>query len=72
MDIINALIPLLTLIVPETILGIDHIIFISILAGKLPTHQQNRFRYWGLGVAMVMQLGLLTLVGYYPKSGYGL
>ena len=64
MDIINALVPLLTLIVLETILGIDNIIFISILAGKLPANQQARFRYWGLGLAMLMRLGLLTLIAW--------
>ncbi len=64
MDIINALIPLLTLIVLETILGIDNIIFISILAGKLPAGQRARFRYWGLGLAMLMRLGLLTLIAW--------
>ncbi len=64
MDIIDQLIPLLTLIVLETILGIDNIIFISILAGKLPAGQQARFRYWGLGLAMVMRLGLLTLIAW--------
>ena len=64
MDIINALIPLLTLIVLETILGIDNIIFIAILAGKLPAEQRDRFRYWGLGLAMLMRLGLLTLIAW--------
>lgn len=64
MDIINRLIPLLTLIVLETILGIDNIIFISILASKLPADQQNRFRLWGLGLAMLMRLGLLTLIAW--------
>lgn len=64
MDFINHLIPLLTLIVLETILGIDNIIFISILAGKLPPEQQGRFRYWGLGLAMLMRLGLLTLIAW--------
>ncbi|MBD2757720.1 TerC family protein [Spirosoma validum] len=64
MNIINQLISLLTLIVLETILGIDNIIFISILAGKLPAGQQARFRYWGLGLAMLMRLGLLTLIAW--------
>ena len=62
--ILNALIPLLTLVVLETILGIDNIIFISILAGKLPASQQARFRYWGLGLTMLMRLGLLTLIAW--------
>lgn len=64
MESINHLIPLLTLIVLETILGIDNVIFISILAGKLPLAQRNRFRYWGLGLAMVLRLGLLTLLAW--------
>ena len=64
MDIINQSIPLLTLITLETILGIDNIIFISILAGKLPVAQRDRFRYWGLGLAMVMRLCLLTLLAW--------
>lgn len=64
MDLIDPLVPLLTLIVLETILGIDNIIFISILAGKLPPEQQARFRYWGLGLAMGMRLGLLTLIAW--------
>ncbi len=61
MDIINQLVPLLTLLVLETILGIDNVIFISILAGKLPVAQRDRFRYWGLGLAMFMRLGRLTM-----------
>jgi predicted tellurium resistance membrane protein TerC len=64
MDIINQLVPLLTLLLLETILGIDNVIFISILAGKLPTAQQDRFRYWGLGLAMFMRIALLTLLAW--------
>lgn len=64
MDGINHLIPLFTLIVLETILGIDNIIFISILAGKLPLAKRNQFRYWGLGLAMFLRLGLLTLLAW--------
>jgi predicted tellurium resistance membrane protein TerC len=41
------------------ILGIDNIIFISILADKLPDHQRNKLRFWGIGLAMVMRLSLL-------------
>ncbi|WP_332369784.1 TerC family protein [Spirosoma telluris] len=64
MDSTPQLIPLFTLIVLETILGIDNVIFISILAGKLPLAQRNRFRYWGLGLAMFLRLGLLTLLAW--------
>ena len=50
---------LLTLTVLEIVLGIDNIIFISILAGKLPEHQQNRARIVGLSLAMFMRIALL-------------
>jgi predicted tellurium resistance membrane protein TerC len=49
----------LTLTVLELVLGVDNIIFISILAGKLPQDQQKRARTVGLGLAMLMRIGLL-------------
>ncbi len=52
-------IALLTLTVLEIVLGIDNIIFISILAGKLPEHQQNLGRQIGLILAMVTRILLL-------------
>lgn len=64
---IDALVPLLSLIVLEVILGIDNIIFISILADRLPDHQRNKLRYWGLGLAMVMRLILLTVISWILK-----
>lgn len=64
MAIVDSLVPLLTLIVLEVILGIDNIIFISILADKLPVEQRDRLRYWGLGLAMVMRLGLLAVIAW--------
>ncbi len=48
-----------TLTVLELVLGIDNIVFISILAGKLPPEQQSRARYIGLGLALVMRVILL-------------
>ena len=48
-----------TLTVLEIVLGIDNIIFISILAGKLPREQQGKARFLGLGLAMVMRILLL-------------
>jgi predicted tellurium resistance membrane protein TerC len=56
------IISLLTLIGLEVILGIDNIIFISILASKLPEHQQKKARRYGLLLAMVLRLGLLAVV----------
>ncbi|MDI1316424.1 TerC family protein [Flavobacterium sp.] len=64
---LDALIPLLSLIALEVILGIDNIIFISILADKLPESQRNKLRYWGIGLAMVMRLALLALISWILK-----
>ncbi len=55
-------ISLFTLILLEVILGIDNVIFISILANKLPGHQQKKARLYGLIMAMVLRLGLLAIV----------
>src|SRR5262245_59477295 len=49
----------LTLTALELVLGIDNIVFISILAGKLPHMQQQRARTLGLGLAMLMRIALL-------------
>lgn len=63
----EALIPLLSLIALEVILGIDNIIFISILSDKLPEHQRNKLRYWGIGIAMILRLVLLALISWILK-----
>lgn len=60
----DALIPLLSLIILEVILGIDNVIFISILSDRLPESQRNKLRYWGLGLAMIMRLLLLTAISW--------
>jgi predicted tellurium resistance membrane protein TerC len=57
-------IALLTLTALEIVLGIDNIIFISILAGKLPAGQQARARRLGLGAAMVMRILLLLSIAW--------
>ena len=64
---IDALIPLFSLIALEVILGIDNIIFISILADKLPEAQRNKLRYWGLSLAMIMRLILLAFIAWILK-----
>src|SRR5688572_9499183 len=53
------IIALVTLTVLEVILGVDNVIFISILSSKLPPEQQKRARRMGLLAAMGMRLGLL-------------
>jgi predicted tellurium resistance membrane protein TerC len=55
----EAWIALTTLLALEIVLGIDNIIFISILVGRLPPHQRNKARRFGIGFAMVTRLGLL-------------
>ena len=52
-------ISLLTLTVLEIVLGIDNIVFISILAGKLPHHQQAKARQLGLSLALISRILLL-------------
>jgi len=58
----TAIIALLTLIVMEIVLGIDNLIFVSILSNKLPVHQQKSGRLIGIGLAMFLRLGLLSLI----------
>ena len=68
----EAIIPLLSLIALEVILGIDNIIFISILADKLPDSQRNKLRFWGIGLAMVMRLLLLAFIAWILKLDHTL
>ncbi len=56
---VAGLISLLTLVVMEIVLGIDNIIFVSILAGKLPKHQQAKARKIGLTMALLIRIALL-------------
>ena len=55
---------LITLVVMEDVLGIDNLIFISILTNKLPVHQRSRTRRIGIGLAVFLRLGLLGGVAY--------
>jgi predicted tellurium resistance membrane protein TerC len=55
---------LATLIVMEVVLGIDNLIFISILTNKLPEHQQARARRIGIGLALVLRLALLGTIAF--------
>lgn len=57
----------LTLCALEVVLGIDNVIFISILAGKLPGHQQDRARVVGLALAMVMRILLLLSISWIAR-----
>jgi predicted tellurium resistance membrane protein TerC len=55
---------LATLVVMEVVLGIDNLIFISILTNKLPAAQQTRARRIGIGLALILRLGLLGTVAF--------
>ncbi|WP_339092835.1 TerC family protein [Variovorax paradoxus] len=59
-----AWIGLLTLVVLEIVLGIDNLIFIAILAEKLPPHQRDKARLIGLSLALFMRLALLSVVSW--------
>lgn len=58
----SAWVALATLIAMEIILGIDNLLFISILTNKLPEHQRTRARRIGIGLALVMRLALLSMI----------
>ncbi|WP_375409752.1 TerC family protein [uncultured Methylobacterium sp.] len=55
---------LATLIVMEVVLGIDNLIFISILTNKLPEEHQTKARRIGIGLALILRLGLLASIAY--------
>jgi predicted tellurium resistance membrane protein TerC len=58
----DAWVALVSLIVLEIILGIDNLIFVSILTNRLPEAQRPRARQVGMGMAVLLRLGLLGLV----------
>lgn len=60
----QAAIALVTLTILEIVLGIDNIIFISVLADKLPLEQQNKARMTGLALAMIMRILLLLCISW--------
>ncbi len=62
-----AWIALATLVVMEVVLGIDNLIFISILTNKLPEHQRAKARRLGIGAALILRLALLGTVAWIVK-----
>ena len=68
----NALVGLLTLTALEIVLGIDNIIFISILSGRLPEAQRGRARTMGLAAAMVTRILLLASLAWIAHLTRGL
>ena len=59
---------LLTLVVMEVVLGIDNLIFISILSNKLPEAQRARTQRLGIALALVMRLALLGSVAWIAST----
>lgn len=55
---------LITLVVMEVVLGIDNLVFISILSNKLPEHQRSQARKIGISLALIMRLALLSTLAF--------
>lgn len=68
----QAWIGLLTLTILEIVLGVDNIIFISLLSNKLPKEQQNMGRKVGLAVALVSRILLLLAIGWVSRLTYAI
>lgn len=58
---------LVTLIVMEVVLGIDNLVFISILSNKLPEAQRSRARRLGIGLALGLRLALLSVISWITR-----
>jgi len=67
MILIDILMSLLALVILEIILGIDNLVFLSILSEKLPKHQRRKARRWGLTFAWVTRLMLLASAVWLTK-----
>jgi predicted tellurium resistance membrane protein TerC len=63
----QAWIALITLTALEIVLGIDNIVFISVLTGRLPEHQRQKGRMIGLALAMIMRIVLLLFLAWIVK-----
>ncbi|KQN42544.1 hypothetical protein ASE98_11635 [Pseudomonas sp. Leaf48] len=60
----TAWVALATLVVMEIVLGIDNLIFISILTNKLPLQNRQKARRIGIGMALILRLGLLSTIAF--------
>ena len=68
----EGLVALLTLVLLEIVLGIDNVIFIAILSGKLPQEQQAKARSIGIGLAVVSRIALLFSISWIMRLTYPL
>ena len=64
----EAWIALLTLTFLEIVLGVDNVIFISIVTNKLPEAKRQYARRLGLGIALIFRVFLLTIISWMTKS----
>jgi len=55
---------LITLILLEVVLGIDNLVFIAVISNRLPAHLQSKARRIGLGLALIMRIMMLMLIGW--------
>lgn len=60
----EAWVALVTLVVMEVVLGVDNLVFISILSNKLPEASRDRARRIGISLALIMRLGLLSMLAF--------
>ena len=60
----TAWVALATLVVMEIVLGIDNLIFISILTNKLPEQHRQKARRIGIGMALILRLALLSTIAF--------
>lgn len=61
---LDKVVAILTLTLMEIVLGIDNIVFLSIVSGKLPKNKQNQARNLGLTLALGFRIGLLFAVSW--------
>ncbi|MEM7497322.1 MAG: TerC family protein [Pseudomonadota bacterium] len=66
----EAWVALTTLIVMEVVLGIDNLLFISIVTAQVPEHQQRQARLIGIGGALILRLALLATVDWITELTY--
>lgn len=61
---LDNLVAFTTLSALEIVLGIDNVVYIAILCGRLPAHQRDSARFWGLALAMAIRIGLLMCIDW--------
>ena len=66
----QALVALVTLTALEIVLGVDNIVFISILAGRLRDRERERARVVGLALAMISRIALLLSLAWVSRSAW--